>query len=109
MSESVSELDVETVCTLIGSPRRQRVLAILDDADRPLRTREVVETLAAESDEPYERVRTSLTHVDLPKLIRSGVVEYDRERDRIEPTRRVSTLCRTITTIESNLAVQTRA
>lgn len=106
MSEAVADWDVETVCTLIGNARRQRVLKFLDESGGDVRTAELVNALAPRCEGSTEQVRMALKHVDLPKLDGAGVIRYDAGDDRVDPTVHVETLCATVDAIEETVAAR---
>ncbi len=77
------------------------MLRYLREAEEPVRLRELAEQVAAweqgttvdelTSDE-RQRVYISLYQSHLPKLDNHGIVDYDKDRGRVEPTSRTSLL-----------------
>lgn len=68
---------------LLRSERRRSMLRRLDDTDEAVPLSELVAAVVeGESEAPFspgdhERVALSLEHVHLPKLVATGVIEYD--------------------------------
>lgn len=78
---------------LLASGRRRAVLQVLLDRSGPAAfddlARAVAEREAGRSGATAPDVRSvsiSLYHRDLPRMAASGLLEYDAERDRVEPT-----------------------
>ena len=80
--------DNERIGRLVSDPRYRAVLTALEDADGPLRVRDLAERLLDRDDAPLEtaaseseleRLLVSLHHDRLPKLADVGLVEYDQE------------------------------
>lgn len=89
---------METTFELLANPHRRTVLALLAGHDRTLTVRDLTTTILRRNhdrsitDVPeaeFDRVRTSLHHVHLPKLADSGLIEYDRDRKTAVPTERL--------------------
>lgn len=85
----------DTVLDLCTDQHRRIVLAILTEERRSLTVDDLTETIVKYnhqasmsdvSEDVLDQVRLSLHHVHLPKLAQAGVVEYDPERHRVEPT-----------------------
>ncbi|WP_247730896.1 DUF7344 domain-containing protein [Halovivax limisalsi] len=108
MPRVATELDIRTVCTLVGAERRQRVLEYLQSADGVVRTGDVAESVATSIDVPPSEVETRLIHDDLPKFARANVIEYDPRRGTVEPTGRVETLCEVTSAIQETIESQVR-
>lgn len=79
---------------LLASGRRRAVLEVVLDRPGPAGVDDVARAVAAleagRSEPTASAVRTvaiSLYHADLPRLADSGLLVYDAERDRVEPTR----------------------
>ncbi|WP_290816816.1 hypothetical protein [Halovivax sp.] len=100
MDGGFADLDVETVCSLLGDARRRRLLRRLHDTSEPRATTALARSLAEERDAPVDRIRTQLVHVDLPLLADAGVVRYESKTGVIEPTDRVELLVSCAETIE---------
>lgn len=67
---------------LVRTPRRLRVLSVLDAVDHPVSVGELATRVARLEDVDRDTVRLSLVHNHLPKLADNGVVEY--EGDSVE-------------------------
>lgn len=93
--DSPSELPADDIYHILQTKRRRDVLRYLRDADGPVRLRDLAERVAAweqettvehlSSDE-RQRVYISLYQSHLPKLDNRGIVEYDKDRGRVEAT-----------------------
>lgn len=99
MGEDSIELD--TLLDLCGDQHRRIVLATLATEQRPLTIRDLTMTIlehnhqttvAEASEEAVTRILSSLHHVHVPKLECVGVVDYDPERQLVEPTERFGLL-----------------
>ncbi|MDF9746951.1 DUF7344 domain-containing protein [Natrinema salsiterrestre] len=98
---SSPELSLDDVYHLLQTKRRRDVLRYLREAEEPVRLRELAEQVAAweqettidelSSDE-RQRVYISLYQSHLPKLDNHGIVDYDKDRGRVEPTARTPLL-----------------
>ncbi len=96
-----AELSLDDVHHLLQTKRRRDVLRYLRDAEGPVRLRELAEQVAAweqgttvdelRSDE-RQRVYISLYQSHLPKLDNHGIVEYDKDRGRVDSTPRTAQL-----------------
>ncbi|WP_408958563.1 hypothetical protein [Natrinema sp. 74] len=90
-----SDLDLDDIYHLLQTKRRRDVLRYLQDAEGQVRLRELAEQIAAweqettvdnlQSDE-RQRVYISLYQSHLPKLDNHGIVDYDKDRGRVEAT-----------------------
>ncbi|QCW02378.1 hypothetical protein [Natrinema pallidum] len=98
---SPSDLSLDDVYHLLQTKRRRDVLRYLRGVDGPVRLRELAEQVAAwEQDTAVEnlssderqRVYISLYQSHLPKLDNHGIVDYDKDRGRVEATPRLSQL-----------------
>ncbi|MFB6103249.1 MAG: ArsR family transcriptional regulator [Haloplanus sp.] len=78
---------------LLSDTTNRELVAILDDADRPLGVETLAERLVdrsvtvvstAEYDDRVERWRVSLHHTRLPKLAEAGLIEYDSETNTVD-------------------------
>lgn len=92
---SGSSFEFDTVLDLCGNKHRRVVLALLAEQQRTLTmddlTKAIVKhnhhtPLTAVSGETVTRIKTSLYHAHIPKLEAVGLVEYDSERQLVEPT-----------------------
>ncbi|MFA9503482.1 hypothetical protein ACERIM_11985 [Natrinema sp. H-ect1] len=96
-----AELSLDDVHHLLQTKRRRDVLRYLRDAEGPVRLRELAEQVAAweqettveelRSDE-RQRVYISLYQSHLPKLDNHGIIEYDKDRGRVDSTLRTGQL-----------------
>lgn len=86
----------EELATLLSRPRRQDVVSLVVERDRPLALDEIAAELAtserrtASADDPVDEssLRITLHHVDLPKLDDIGLIEYDSDEKTVSPTPR---------------------
>lgn len=94
-------IDFDTVLDLCRDPHRRIVLAVLLEEQRSLTVNDLTKTIlkynhrTLVTEVPKEvltKIQLSLYHVHIPKLEREGVIEYDRERQQIEPTERFDQL-----------------
>lgn len=72
---------------VLGSPTRRRVIAHLRaerDESGELRVAELVD-----GHPNPDELRTELYHADLPKLAQAGLIDWDRDRDRVAPGNRL--------------------
>lgn len=99
--ETPSNLSLDEIYHLLQTKRRRDVLRYLREADGPVRLRELAEQVAAwEQDTTVERLSSderqrvyiSLYQSHLPKLDNHGIVDYDKDRGRVEATSRTSQL-----------------
>ena len=86
------EQSLDVVCELLANQRRQYVLACLIDHTQAIALTDLAEDVAVRENEetvteiPKEEVRTihtSLYHSHIPKLVDTGAVEYDQDRDLV--------------------------
>ncbi|WP_222918544.1 hypothetical protein [Natrinema sp. SYSU A 869] len=96
-----SDLALDDIYHLLQTKRRRDVLRYLRGADGPVRLRELAEQVAAWEQETTvehlssnerQRVYISLYQSHLPKLDNHGIVDYDKDRGRVEATSRTSQL-----------------
>lgn len=89
------QMEFDTLLDLCGHEHRRIVLATLLDERRALTTRDLSKAiveynhhaqLREVSGEAMTRIRTELHHVHVPKLVAAGLVEYDADRELVEPT-----------------------
>jgi len=85
----------DTVIDLCRHRNRRLVLAALEDRQRPATMDDLVDVILEQShhtsrtetaDDTVTQVETALHHLHLPKIAEAGLVTYDTERRRIEPT-----------------------
>lgn len=98
----------DSVLNLCQDQHRRIVLAVLTAEQRSLTLNDLTQTILkynhqtpiteASTDEITE-VRLSLYHRQLPKLASEGLIDYDSERQLIEPTERLEELQPTLATI----------
>ena len=90
-----TQIDFDTLLDLCGDEHRRIVLGTLLDERRALTTRDLSEAiveynhhapLRAVSGKAMARIRIDLHHVHVPKLVAAGLVEYDDDRELVEPT-----------------------
>lgn len=88
-------IDFDTLLDLCGNEHRRIVIGTLLDERRALTTRDLSEAiveynhhapLREVSGEAMAGIRTELHHVHVPKLVAAGLVEYDDDRELVEPT-----------------------
>ena len=93
MNRSSSEFD--TVLDLCEDKHRRFVLTVLAEQQRSLTMDDLTKMAVkrnrhtrptAVSGEIVTRVKTGLHHVHIPKLEEAGLIEYDSERQLVEPT-----------------------
>lgn len=96
--EAVSRLPKDELFHLLQNERRRRALQYILDRGDTVDMREIAEQLAAiENDVEVtaltsaqrKRVYVSLYQCHLPKLDEATVIDYDKDRGRIEPTRQI--------------------
>lgn len=87
VAEIRTEVELETVCSLLESECRRRVLRVLGDAPRTTR-HELGRALARDGrrTRPAERVEASLHHVHLPKLADANAIRYDPDAGTVAIT-----------------------
>lgn len=94
-------IDFETVLDLCRDPHRRIVLAVLEEEQRSLTVNDLTRTIVKYNhhrpitevpEEELMRIQISLYHVHIPKIEMEGVIEHDRERQRVEPTGRFDQL-----------------
>lgn len=97
----VEDTSVDAILELISHQRRRAVLEILLTHDQLLTTTDIRnEVVEKEQDteiteipsEQVKQVHISLHHVHIPKLAEEGVINYDSNRDFVEPTEKLSQL-----------------
>lgn len=89
------EIPLDEFFDLVSAPRRRAVLAELASREHPLSVNDLTKALVErERDEPITelpddavtRTYLSLYHVHVPALVETPLVEYDAERELVEPT-----------------------
>ena len=97
----VEGTSVDGILELISHQRRRAILDLLLTHDRPLTItdlrNEVVEkeqgtVITKIPSEQVKQAHISLHHVHIPKLEEKGVVNYDSNRNIVEPTEKLSQL-----------------
>ncbi len=92
VSEGEQTKDVVFRC--LANQRRRLVVSVLDQDSQPVTLSDLAKRVAARTDETptaggtdaaVERIRTSLHHVHLPKLVEAGIVDYDIEQQLVKP------------------------
>ncbi len=112
---SKRSITFDTVLDLCGNKHRRIVLAVLAEEQRSLTVNDLRGTILTynhhtpvtdASEEVLTEIRASLSHTHIPKLESAGVIEYDSERQLVEPTERFDQLqphLSTILDIDPNL------
>ncbi|WP_254863927.1 DUF7344 domain-containing protein [Halovivax gelatinilyticus] len=99
MSEDPIAFDA--VCDLCRDTRRRIILAVLaeerrsltmDDLERAILAYNHLTSVADASSEVLTDIRVSLCHAHVPKLESAGVIEYDSDRQLVDPTERFDRL-----------------
>ncbi|MDG5819947.1 hypothetical protein QA609_14145 [Natronococcus sp. A-GB7] len=84
-----------TILELCGDEHRRIILAVLAEEQRSLTVNDLRRTILTynhhtpvtdASEEVLTEIRVSLSHTHIPKLESAGVIEYDSERQLVEPT-----------------------
>ncbi|QFU82266.1 DUF7344 domain-containing protein [Natronorubrum aibiense] len=93
MSENPIAFD--TVLDVCGDEHRRIILAVLAEEQRSLTVNDLRSTIlnynhhtpvTEASEEVLTEIQSSLSHTHIPKLESAGVIEYDSERQLVEPT-----------------------
>lgn len=88
-------MEFDTLLDLCGDEHRRIVLGTFLEEQRALTTRDLSKAIVQYnhhaplreiSGESMTRIRTELHHVHVPKLVAAGLVEYDDDRELVEPT-----------------------
>ncbi|QFU84757.1 DUF7344 domain-containing protein [Natronorubrum aibiense] len=99
MSEDVGNFD--TALELCCDQHRRIVLAIIIKEQRPLSLNDLSKSIVRHNHhltitevpaEEVTQIYLSLYHIHIPKLVANGVLEYDRERQLVQPTERLEQL-----------------
>lgn len=89
-----TQLDRDTVHDLCRDKHRRIVIAVLAEQQRPLTLNDLAKTilkhnhhvpLTEASGQTITRIKTSLYHCHVPKLVEAGLIEFDAERKLVEP------------------------
>ncbi|MCU4744519.1 DUF7344 domain-containing protein [Natronoglomus mannanivorans] len=87
--------EFDTLLELCQEQHRRIVLAVLASEKRSLTVTDLAKTIIKHnhhtplreiSEEELTQIRMELHHVHIPKLADQSVVEYDQERQLVEPT-----------------------
>lgn len=90
-----SSIDFDTVLDLCRDKHRRITLAVLADQQQSLSLTDLTKAIVKHnhdtpltevSDETVTRIRITLYHIHIPKLVEAGLVEYDSQRQLVEPT-----------------------
>jgi DNA-binding transcriptional ArsR family regulator len=101
LGEQEDSFDKDDVFHLLQNERRRRVLQYLEETDGTVEMGDIAEqvaawehdtTVRALSSDQRQRVYIALYQAHLPKLDEAGVIEYNQNRGRVEPTDRIETL-----------------
>lgn len=105
VAETRTEVDLETVCSLLESERRRRVLRRLGETPQTTR-HELGRALARDGGrtEPVERFEASLHHVHLPKLADANAISYDPDAGTIAITEDGERVLQCLDALERRLA-----
>uniref|UniRef100_UPI003D9732DC DUF7344 domain-containing protein n=1 Tax=Halomicrococcus sp. NG-SE-24 TaxID=3436928 RepID=UPI003D9732DC len=98
----------DSVLSLCRNQHRRIVLALLTEEQRSLTLTDLIKTIltynhqtpiAEASEDVITEVRRSLHHVHLPKLASAGLINYDPERQLVEPTEQLDQVQPTLSPI----------
>lgn len=85
----------DTLLDLCGNQHRRIILAVLAEEQRSLTVHDLRGTIlkynhhtpvTEASEEMLAEIRCSLYHTQIPKLESAEIIEYDSERELVEPT-----------------------
>ena len=88
-------IELDTVLDVGEHKHRHVVLAALADQQQPVPTNNLTNAivkhnhqtpLTEAADETVTQIQIALHHVHLPKLAETGLIQYDSERQLVEPT-----------------------
>jgi DNA-binding transcriptional ArsR family regulator len=88
-------IDFDMVLDLCRDSHRRIILAVLIEEQRSLTVNDLTKTILKHNHqtsitevpkEELTKIQLSLVHTHLPKVEMEGVIEYDRERQIVEPT-----------------------
>lgn len=86
-------VDLDAQLNVLSNARRRRALAVLARTEPPVTIRDVTNAVATgEYDAPLDevpseavtRIHARFTHVHVPLLVETDVIDYDPDRRRIE-------------------------
>ncbi|MDQ2049169.1 hypothetical protein RBH26_01595 [Natronolimnohabitans sp. A-GB9] len=98
---SKRSIEFDTVLDLCRDRQRRIVLAVLADQQRSLTLNDLVKAISkhnhhrdvtAVSGDELSQIALSLYHEHIPMLETASVIDYDSERDLVEPTERFDEL-----------------
>uniref|UniRef100_UPI003D99F217 DUF7344 domain-containing protein n=1 Tax=Halomicrococcus sp. NG-SE-24 TaxID=3436928 RepID=UPI003D99F217 len=98
----------DSVLSLCRNQHRRIVLALLTEEQRSLPLNDLTKTILTynhqttiteASEDVITEVRRSLHHVHLPKLASAGLINYDPERQLVEPTEQLDQMQPTLSPI----------
>lgn len=93
--------DFDTVLDLCQDRYRRIVLAVLVEEQRLLTVNDLTKTVLNHNHQTsiiegsigrLTKIKLSLLHTHIPKLEMEGVIEYDRERQKVKPTEQLDQL-----------------
>jgi hypothetical protein len=106
MSESSTTFD--SVLDLCQHQHRRIVLAVLAEEKRSLTLNDLTQAIlkynhqtpiTEASEDVIAEIRLSLHHIHLPKLASEGLIDYDPDRQLVEPTEQFEQVLPTVSTI----------
>lgn len=106
MSDGVPDYD--TILDVCSDRQRRVILAKLLEQNRPLTMRDLMHAIAKHNhhapleelaSEVMERVQISLHHIHLQKLQAAELIEYDTDRQLVEPTEMIDEIHPTLAAI----------
>ena len=104
-------IELDPVLDVGEHKHRHVVLAALADQQQPVPINDLTNAIIKHNhhtppteaaDETITQIRTALYHVHLPKLTETGLIQYDSERQLVEPTAQVD---RAASHLSANLAL----
>ncbi|WP_135365299.1 DUF7344 domain-containing protein [Halosimplex halophilum] len=104
-----TNLDADTVIDLCRDRDRRIVLAVLADRGQPETLDALAEAVVEHnddiatgpSDETVARIKTSLYHCHVPKLVDAGLVTFDADRKLVEPNEGIERIERHLASVAS--------
>ena len=105
---SMESISFDSVLDLCRHQHRRIVLAVLTAERRPLTLNDLTKTvitcnhqtpITEASEDAIAKVRLSLYHRHLPKLASAGLIEFDPEKQLVEPTKQLEQMQPTLSTI----------
>ncbi|MFB1065030.1 hypothetical protein [Natrinema sp. H-ect4] len=106
MSEESSTFD--SVLNLCQHQHRRIVLGLLAEEQRSLTLNDLTQavlkynhqtSITEASEDVLTEIRLSLYHIHIPKLVSKGLINYDSERELVEPTEQFDQVQPTLSTI----------